>query len=335
MRICILGAGGLGSVFGALLARQGTEITLIARPAQVAAINENGLQLTGIRGEHTIKQNLTAVADARDAEGEFDCLMLGVKSTDTTTALAGANCLRDRVAVALSFQNNIIKETQLADWLGDASKVIGFSTFEGGMLEGPGRVNNNMTLETSSYIGELDGSPSNRVNTLADSFNQAGIATRVMDNIQQVMWEKLTQIANAAGWSVSCEIGNADLTFADAMVLREGAEHYLAVAREVLTVYKAMGYTPQNFYAPVSKLKELDSLDDDAAIATITAIGQAMLDSGYRSRTSLHDDILAGKKTEIDYILKPFVDKAAALGLAVPTVTACYRIIKVLDHYLK
>ncbi|RLA09881.1 MAG: ketopantoate reductase family protein [Gammaproteobacteria bacterium] len=335
MRICILGAGGLGSVFGALLARQGVDVTLIGRAAHVDAINQNGLQLLGIRGEHTIKENLTAVTDARDTEGEFDTLMLGVKSTDSEAALAGANCLRDRVSVALSFQNNIIKETQLADWLGDASKVIGFSTFEGGLLEGPGRVNNNMTLETSSYIGELDGSASDRVTTLAETLNNAGITTRVMDNIQQVMWEKLTQIANAAGWSVSCEIGNPDLTFADAMVLPEGAEHYLAVAREVLSVYKAMGYTPQNFYTPVSKLKELDSLDDEAAIATITAIGQAMLDGGYRSRTSLHDDILAGKKTEVDFILKPFIDKATELGLEVPTVTACYRIIKVLDNYLK
>jgi len=335
MRICILGAGGLGSVFGALLAKQGVDVTLIARPAHVEAINLNGLQLSGIRGEHLIKENLTAVTDARDTIGEFDYLMLGVKSTDSEAALAGADCLRNRVTTALSFQNNIIKETQLGDWIGDPGKVIGFSTFEGGFLEGPGRVNNNMTLETSSYIGELDGSSSDRVTKFAELLNSAGIATQVAPNIQQVLWEKLTQIANAAGWSVSCEIGNPNLTFADTMVLHEGAEHYLAVAREVLSVYKAMGYTPQNFYAPVSKLKELDSLDDDAAIATIIAIGQAMLDGGYRSRTSLHDDILIGKKTEVDFILKPFIDKATELGLEVPTVTACYRIIKVLDHYLE
>lgn len=335
MRICILGAGGLGSVFGGLLAKQGVDVTLIARPAHVDAINQNGLQLLGVRGEHLIKDNLAAVADARDAVGDFDYLILGVKSTSTESALAGADCLRDRVATALSFQNNIIKETQLAEWLGDPSKVIGFSTIEGGFLEGPGRVNNNITLENTNYIGEMDGSSSERVQRLADAFNSTGLGTKVVDNIQQVLWEKLTQIANAAGWSISCEIGNPNLTFADAMVLREGAEHYLAVAREVLSVYKAMGYTPQNFYAPVSKLKELDSLDDEGAIKTITAIGQGILDGGYRGRTSMHEDILRGKKTEVDYILKPFVDKAAELGLDVPTVTACYRIIKVLDHYLK
>ncbi|MBL4622933.1 MAG: ketopantoate reductase family protein [Immundisolibacteraceae bacterium] len=335
MRICILGAGGLGSVFGALLAKQGVDITLIGRAAHVNAINEKGLQLLGIRGEQLIKENLTAVTDARDARGEFDYLILGVKSTATAATLAGANCLRDRVATAFSFQNNIVKETELATWLGDPARVIGFSTFEGGFLEAPGRVNNNITLETSSYLGELDGTTTARTTELTETLNSAGIGTRLVPNIQQVLWEKLTQIANAAGWSISCEIGNPALTFADAMILREGAEHYLAVAREVLSVYKAQGYQPQNFYAPVSKLKELDSLDDEAAITTIMGIGQAMLDGGYQSRTSMHDDILNGKKTEVDYILKPFIDKAAELGLEVPTVAACYRIIKVLDNYLR
>ena len=48
----------------------------------------------------------------------------------------------------------------------------------------------------------------------------------------------------------------------------------------------------------------------------------------------MHDDVVRGKKTEVDYIVKPFVDKGRELGIPVPTVTAAYRIIKVLDHYL-
>jgi 2-dehydropantoate 2-reductase len=335
MRICILGAGGLGSVFGALLAKQGVDTTLVGRPAHVDAINQHGLQMVGVRGDMLITKNLTAVTRAADATGEFDYLILGVKSTDTLAALAGAAELRDRVAVALSFQNSVVKEQLLADWLGDVSRVIGFSTFEGGFLEAPGWVNNNITLQTSNYMGELNGQPSQRVDQLAALFNQAGMGTKAVTNIRQVLWEKLTQIANAAGWSVSCEIGNPELTFADAMILPQGAEHYLAVARELLSVYKAQGYTPQNFYAPISKLQELDSQPDHEALQTVKDIGQTMLDNGYRSRTSMHDDILRGKKTEVDFILKPFIDKAAELNLQIPTVTACYRIIKVLDHYLK
>ena len=59
-----------------------------------------------------------------------------------------------------------------------------------------------------------------------------------------------------------------------------------------------------------------------------------MKQQGYVGRTSMHDDVVRGKKTEVDYIVKPFVDKGRELGIPVPTVTAAYRIIKVLDHYL-
>ena len=235
MRICVLGAGGLGSVFGGFLAREGADVTLVGRPAHVQAIRDNGLQLVGIRGEHSVR-NITAVSHPDEVEGDFDYLILGVKGKDTQTALESANHLRDRVGCAFSFQNNVVKEDVLTDWLGDRSRVIGFSTIEAGLLEAPGRVNNNFTVDTTNYIGELDGTSSQRVQAMADMFNAIGMNTRVMQNIQQVIWEKLTQIANAAGASISLLIGNPELHVADAMSPREGAEHYVCVARELLSI---------------------------------------------------------------------------------------------------
>lgn len=61
MRVCILGAGGLGSVIGGYLAHTGVEVTLIARPAHVEAIRRNGLRIDGRLGEFRIRENLTAV----------------------------------------------------------------------------------------------------------------------------------------------------------------------------------------------------------------------------------------------------------------------------------
>ena len=118
--------------------------------------------------------------------------------------------------------------------------------------------------------------------------------------------------------------------------MREGAEHYVAIARELLSVYTALGYEPQNFYAPISRLKQIHEIkDDEEAVQTMLAMGKQLQDSGYKGTTSMHDDVLRGRKTEADYIIKPFIDKAPELGLEVPTITACYRIIKVLDAYLK
>jgi 2-dehydropantoate 2-reductase len=96
-----------------------------------------------------------------------------------------------------------------------------------------------------------------------------------------------------------------------------------------------MGYTPQNFYAPVSKLKELDAVEDfDAAVEMMMELGRGMQAQGYRGTTSMHEDVRRGKKTEVDWIIKPLIDKGQELGVPVPTLTAAYRIIKTLDTYL-
>jgi 2-dehydropantoate 2-reductase len=337
MRIVILGAGGLGSVFGGMLALKGAaEVTLIGRPAHVEAIRrQGGLRLTGIRGEHLVRERLTAVADPRDAQGEFDYLILGVKGKDTDAALEGANCLKDRIETALSFQNNVVKEEILGRWLGDPGRVIGFSTIEAGHLEAPGHAHNGLTVPVTNYLGEMDGTVSARVQALTDAFNAAGFSSKAVTNIRQVLWEKLTQICGAASWSVSAMAGNRELYFPDGLLVREGAEHYVQIGREAISVYKAMGYTPQNFYAPVSKLKELDAAGDfESAVDMMMALGRGMKEQKYAGRTSMHEDVLRGKKTEVDWIIKPFIEKSRELDVPVPTLTAAYRIIKTLDAYL-
>ncbi|MEL0082007.1 MAG: ketopantoate reductase family protein [Gammaproteobacteria bacterium] len=332
MRVIILGAGGLGSLFGARLVQQGADVTLIARPAHVEAINQHGLKVSGVNGESTVT-NIQAVTQAEDAEGDFDYLILGVKSKDTAATLDSANCLKGRVQTACSFQNNTTKEDDLAAWLG-ADHVIGFATIEAAALVEPGHVAHTFKLPQSTYFGELDGTLSPRVEAIVDACNAAGIGTKAMTNIKQVMWEKVTQIANAAGWSVSTLAGNQSLYMNEGMIIKEGAEHYVQYARELIRVYKALGYQPENFFAPVSKLKELDSGSFDDAVATVIAIGEGMTKAGMKGRPSMFDDVIRGKKTEVEETIGPFVHKARELNIAVPTVDAVYRIIKVLDHYL-
>ncbi|MEY2405533.1 MAG: 2-dehydropantoate 2-reductase, partial [Acidimicrobiaceae bacterium] len=60
MNICILGAGGLGSVIGGRLAETGVDVTLVARPAHVDAITRDGLRITGARGESIVTDHLRA-----------------------------------------------------------------------------------------------------------------------------------------------------------------------------------------------------------------------------------------------------------------------------------
>jgi 2-dehydropantoate 2-reductase len=207
-------------------------------------------------------------------------------------------------------------------------------TIEGATLVEPGHVRNHVTTPTTAYFGEVDGRLTPRVEALAAAFQQAGLGSKAVTNIVQVEWEKLTQIATASGWSVTTLAALPDLTFADGWMVREGVEHYVQLSKELLSVYKALGYTPQNFFAPLSRLQELDALDFAEAVAMVQEMGRSMKAQGARARTSMHEDVLRRRKTEVEEILKPFMEKGASLGLPLPTVTAVYRIIRTLDYYL-
>ena len=333
MKICILGAGGLGSVLGGFLAKSGVDVTLICRPAHAEAINKNGLKLTGVRGEHVVHDHLAAVSSPAEAEGPFDYLMLATKSKDTEKALDDAEIIKNDIACAFSVQNNIIKEEILAAWIGK-DKVMGASTIEGGTLVAPGHADNHLTVTTTAYFGELEGTISPRVEVIVAAFNQAGFATKAVTHIKQVLWEKLTQIANASSWAASTLVALPELRFPEGWSVKEGVEHYVTLGKELLSVYKALGFTPQNFYAPISRLKELDLMTFDEAVELLFAQGKKMKEQGARSTTSMHEDILRRRKTEVDFIIKPFLDKAAELSKDIPTVHAAYRIIKTIDTYL-
>jgi 2-dehydropantoate 2-reductase len=333
LRVCILGAGGLGSLVGGFLAESGTRVTLVGRPAHVEAIRTRGLEIRGIRGERRVRRNLEAFASAVEARGSFDYLILAVKAKDTQRALAEAEALRERTRAALSLQNTLTKEESLAAWLG-RERVIGAATTEAGTLAGPGVVQHVGTAPTAFYFGELAGGPGERVAALVDAFNKAGFGARQAADIRHVEWEKLLQIATLCAWSVSALGLMPGGSVAEALVVREAAEHYVAIAREGLAVYRSLGYAPQDFFAPYSRFRELERESFEAAVESTRAQGRRMLDAGVIGRPSLHVDLLRGRATEVEHSLGPFLAQAERQGIAVPTLRAGYRIIRTLEQML-
>ena len=334
MRVCVLGAGALGSLTGGYLAEAGIDVTLIGRPAHIDAINSNGLQFVGRRGEFTVKKNLTAVTSPGQAIGEFDYLILLVKAKDTLSALEGADCLKNRVKCVFSFQNGIGNETMLSQWCGPG-KVIGAVTVEGAEMVSPGVVRNTVTADTTAYIGELNNTVSARVEAITAALNSANFSTQAVTNIDQVEWEKAAQIGAASAWSVTNLAINPELTLGHGFADRQGAENYVDLAKEILGIYLQMGYQPQNFFAPLSWNQQTCALNREDAIIFFQRVGQAMLDAGQQIRSSMHLDVLNGRKTEIDYILGPYIEKARALNIAIPAAEYVYRVIQLQDKYAR
>ncbi|ORA58815.1 ketopantoate reductase [Mycolicibacterium elephantis] len=333
MRVLILGAGGLGSVLGGYLANIGVDVTLVGRPAHAEAITRYGLRITGRRGDLVITDNLTAVDQTAKATGHFDYLVLAVKGKDTAQALAEADGLRDCVSSALSVQNTVEKDATLARWLGP-DRVIGASTIEGGTLLEPGLVRNHLTAEVTAYFGELDGTSSARVDDLTAAFTNAGLPAKAVGNIEQVEWEKLAQIALAAAWSVTALGAIPDASVFEGMEVREGAMYFVALAKDLLGVYRAKGYEPMNFFAPLSRLKELDALPTADAIEFVIGQGRVMREKGNLGHPSMYEDVLRRRKTEVDFMLAPYLAAAQELGMDVPTLRVAYQIIKTVDRFL-
>lgn len=335
LHVCIHGAGGLGSVVGGYLANAGHLVTLIARPAHTAAIKQNGLQISGVRGDFTIRENLSAVDHTNQVEGDIDYYILLTKAKGSKQALADARVLAGRTKCAMTMQNGVGKEGGLQECFGP-EKIMGASIMEAGFLVSPGVVRNHMTVPVTAYFGELAGGESDRSRVFADAMNKAKLGSKSVANIQHVLWEKVVQVGGASAWSASSLVGNPKLDFADGISVRESAEHYVTIAKELLAVYHALGYTPQNFYAPASRLREIDAASFEDAVQAGMAMGANLRKSGQKGvRTSMHEDVLAGRVSEVEEVIGPLIAAAVRLGVPVPTVTGAYRTIRTLDHFAK
>jgi 2-dehydropantoate 2-reductase len=326
MHVCILGAGGIGSLIGARLAESGTDVTLIGREAHVAAIRSNGLRVEGIRGPGVVHQHLLAVTEPAAVTGPIDYLLVTVKAADTEKALVGADMLRTSSRAALSLQNNVTKDARLAGWIGEAN-VIGAATTESATLIEPGRVRHTGTAPIAFYFGEPEGPESGRVSDLVTTFGRAGFGCAATDSIAAVEWEKLLQAALIAAFSITAIGFLPDRTITDALQTRPGAEYYVQLARELLSAYQALGFTPQDYFAPYAQFRLMAAEDVENSVERALQLGRSMAHNGVRGRPSMHDDLLRGRHTEVDESIGEFVRAAERLGVAVPALLGAYRIV--------
>lgn len=330
LHICIHGAGGLGSVIGGYLAKAGYKVTLISRQAHADVINQKGLQVVGRLGDMLIKDNLRAVTMPDQVEGIIDYYILLTKAKDAPAALEDAAVLVDQVKCALTLQNGVGKEALVVERFGKA-KVIGGSTIEGGTLLEPGKVNNHVTSPTTAFFGELDGGSTERTEILAKAFTDANLKSESVEDINHVLWEKVVQVSGASAWAASTLSAIPSLDYADGISILEGAQHYVTIAKELIDAYKAMGYVPQDFYAPFSFLKVLDESTFDEAVKVCLDLGEHMKTLRRGIRTSMHEDLVNGKVTEADALFLPLIEAAKKNNVAIPTFIGAYRVIKTID----
>ncbi len=199
MKVCVLGAGSLGSTIGGALAIDGNEVHLVGRAAHMDAVNAGGLVMVEADGQRcaTLQGHVRA-----EGIGTVDLVIVLCKSFDTEKTVSENSNVVGPQTVVLSLQNGLGAEDMLCNLVG-AEHVIGGKTYIGGMLLEPGRVQATIP-QKDTIIGELDGSITPRVQTIADVFESAGMHCIVSDNIMGVIWDKLlVNVSTGAGCGIT------------------------------------------------------------------------------------------------------------------------------------
>src|SRR3546814_789690 len=180
MRIAVMGAGGVGGFYGAKLAEAGHDVVFIARGRHLDAISEHGLSIENLSDGRVSRAAVTAT-DNPATIGRADLILFAVKLSDTATAIDLVAPLVDEETALLSLQNGVIKDLILKARFGDKA-VLGGVGYVATAIVRPGVIGQTGSLQRI-ILGEYDGSSSERVKTLVDSFASTGIDAQASSDI--------------------------------------------------------------------------------------------------------------------------------------------------------
>lgn len=195
MRIAVIGAGGTGGYYGALLARAGEDVTFVARGAHLDAIRSRGLS---VRSRLAGDFHVTCRATDNPREiGPVDLILFCVKAYDTEEASSHLPSLIGPETMILSVQNGIETEAPIARVAGPGH-VLGAAAHISSVIAEPGVISQTAGPGRITF-GEMNGRQSRRTERLLETFQHAGIAAAVSANITAVLWEKFIVICAISG----------------------------------------------------------------------------------------------------------------------------------------
>jgi 2-dehydropantoate 2-reductase len=312
----ILGSGAIGSIIGAHLARAGCHVAMLARGNRARQIKQDGLRITGLA---EFSQAVSVVTEPTSLQGA-DVLIMATKTQDSELALAplrGAS-----IGTAFSIQNGILKNELLADCFG-REKVLGSLADTSGELLPSGEIT--FSRNANIYVGELDGSNSQRAREIAGTIDASGVrATSVVD-IQRLEWSKfaswaglmiLSASTRASTWKYLVDPGSA-------LVL-------VRVVREISLLAAAYGIElTDRSVLPVAALC-LNS--EEEAVAVIQRAGNQFKSTSPGHRMSTLQDLEAGRTLEVEETLGWVVRMAEQHKLSLPLLNSLYPLVAAIDR---
>ena len=310
----VVGAGALGQAFSGLLARAGARVTLLATARSADRLRASGgIRLRGAADAAVPfdPNRLALTTEAADVP-DGAVVVFTTKGQDLPRAIDSVrSAAGDRVAWTCGVQNGIVKDELLAAAFG-ADRVVAAATILGAQRYADDRVI--VTSLGRTYLGELDGHVSERVQTAADAFASAGIPTEARADIQRVLWSKACNATGVFGVTVLARVSN-DRLFSDPHLMRA----YLVLVRETAAVAAASGVEVGD-YAGFPPIRTFVETDEQVIIDQLRP-PVASASPTYASMTS---DLLAGRPLEVESIFGDIVQRAERSAVAVP----CLRLVR-------
>jgi 2-dehydropantoate 2-reductase len=296
-RICVVGGGVIGSLFAAHLSRVAEVWVLTRREGHAAALERDGLRVTG---RSAFTATLHATADPA-ALPDADLTIIATKGTQLDAA---ASALERRVpgSTVVTVQNGLGAE-RIVRGHGDWPLVSGV-TFMSGTRHADTHVE--YILDTETWLGPYNGIPVERVEAIAELLQQAGLKARAFPDLKPAQWSKL--IFNATVNAVAALTGLPhDRHFAEERELGDLGHLVHALVDEGKAVAAAAGI----------------ELHEDPWEMNVHATRR-----GSAHYPSMLEDVEARRPTEIELITGALVREAERLGVPVPLHTALYRLVK-------
>lgn len=313
-RVVVIGAGALGSVYGAYLALAGHDVQLLARAAHVRAITERGGLALRAFGQECLAA-VRAVAEPERLE-PAEIAVLATKAPDTGAALASVS---GDVGTAFSVQNGIDEHDLLARWAGP-ERVVGAVSMVGATLAEPGIADH--TLRGPTFLGGP------RAEHLGAVLDGAGLEVVVTDRIRSVEWSKLVHASPSMALSALTR-----RRFHEVFLAPELAELFRDLVVEGVAIARAVGVEVDD-WPHLLPVRTLAGLPRDEAVERIVAHGRRLEAQGMTEiRISMLQSVERERRTEVEAIHGALVRAAERGGVDAPATTFCHRLLAGMDRY--
>jgi 2-dehydropantoate 2-reductase len=306
MKIAVVGAGAMGSLFGAMLAEAGNEVWLYdVWLEHVEAVNRDGLM---IERQGKIRNVNIKATDDPDLIGRADLIIIFVKSTQTRSAAKTAKQIAGSDGSVMTLQNGMGNADAIAELI-EPDRILAGTTSHGATLLGAGSIRHagiGMTM-IGTWAATEQGR--RRSEQFADLFNQAGIETEVVEGVRSVIWNKLLINIGINAITALGGIKNGQI-----LDLESTRELSRTAVEEAMNIARAQDV----------EIRE-DAVDYTFKVAEATAV----------NRSSMGQDVDNNRQTEIDAINGFIVREAKRLGLEAPVNLALTALIQTLEYHYK